>query len=98
MVHDARVYGDGEYGKRVPYVYAHGKLEDDLGTDLVNLYEGDYHLNNGLVAYTLDGKPVIFFLYKHPTFGHLTGIVCYTDDKEACAYGKRLVESKPKIF
>ena len=85
--------------KRVPFVYAHGKLEEDLGSDIIYLFLGDNKFCNGLVAYTADRKPVRFHLYKHPRTFELTGIVTYSsEDKEAYEYGKRLVEEKPERF
>ena len=110
MVLDARIATEAELEqmenshvrsmyKRVPFVYAHGKLEDDLGTDIVYLFTGDYHLRNGLIAYTQKGKPVRFHLYKHPRTFELTGVVTYScEDKEAYQFGKRLVEEKPERF
>lgn len=85
--------------KRVPFVYAHGKLKDDLGTDIVYLFLGDNKLCNRLVAYTSNMEPVMFHLYKHPRTFELVGVVTYCcDDKEAYEYGKKLVEDKPEKF
>lgn len=85
--------------KRVPFVYAHGQLEEDLGTDIIYLFEGDYHLRNGLVAYTTNLEPVCFHLYKHPRTLELTGIVTYCrKDKESYEFGKKLVEARPDRF
>lgn len=86
--------------QRVPFVYAHGKLESDMGTDIIYLCKGDYGLRNGLVAYTQDNRAVRFHLYRHPRTFELTGIVTYCDgsDKEAYEYGKRLVEERPDRF
>lgn len=85
--------------KRPGYVYAHGKLEADLGTDIIYLFLGDQKLCNGLIAYTQDWKPVCFHLYKHPRTLELTGIVTYScDDEESYRYGKRLVDERPERF
>lgn len=85
--------------KRVPFVYAHGKLEDDLGANVIYLFLGDNRLCNGLVAYTSKRKPVRFHLYKHPRTLELTGVVTYScEDRDAYEYGKRLVEEKPEKF
>lgn len=85
--------------KRVPFVYAHGKLEDDLGTDVFYMFLGDNRLCNGLRAYRPNGKPVRFHLYKHPRTLELTGIVTYScEDRESYEYGKRLVEERPERF
>lgn len=104
MVHDARIISDQEFMEsptrayeRPGFIYAHGKLEDDMHTDLFYLYLGDYHLQDGLVAYYKD-KPVRFFLYRHPDMLRLTGIVAYCDDKEACLYGQNLVKERPDRF
>ena len=107
---DARIISEGQYDrlendhirsfyKRVPFVYAHGKLEDDFGTDIFYLFLGEYHLNDRLIAYTDEGKPVCFHLYKHPRTFEKVGIVTYScDDKEAYQYGRKLVQSKPDRF
>ena len=85
--------------KRPGYVYAHGKLEKDLGTDIIYLFLGDYKLCNGLIGYTQDYKPVCFHLYKHPRTLELTGIVTYSsEDIESYRYGKKLVEERPYRF
>lgn len=85
--------------KRPGYVYAHGKLEDDLGTDIIYLFLGDQKLCNGMIDYTQDYKPVCFHLYKHPRTLELTGVVTYSnEDKEAYQYGKMLVEKRPESF
>lgn len=89
----------GTFYKRVPYVYAHGKLADDLGTDIVYLFKGDNNYCNGLRAYTQQGKPVRFHLYRHPRTFELVGIVTYScEDQESYDYGKRLVEERPERF
>lgn len=88
--------------KRIPFVYAHGKLQDDLGSDLFYLFlPMEWELCDGLRAYVRSsGKPVRFFLYKHPRTFELTGVVVYCDgsDSEAYAYGRSLVENKPDRF
>lgn len=83
---------------RIPFVYAHGKLEEDLGTDIIYLFLGSYHLNNGLIAYTSDFKPVKFHLYRHPRTFELTGIVAYISDRESSLYGAKLVIERPERF
>lgn len=82
------------------YVYAHGWLEDDLDTDIVTIKKGDEPLRNDSLGFLGSeyGKAVRFFLYEHPTFKHLTGIVCYTHDIKACEFGMRLVENQPIKF
>lgn len=85
---------------RIPFVYAHGKLADDLGSDIIHLQLFERRLHDGLVAYTDDCKPVRFHLYKHPRTFELVGIVTYCngEDKEAYDYGRKLVEQKPDKF
>ena len=84
---------------RVPFVYAHGELENDLGTDIIYLFLGDNHLCNGLIAYTMRGEPVRFHLYRHPETLECTGIVTYASrDEESYRYGERLVQERPKRF
>ena len=84
--------------KEVPFVYAHGQLAEDMGTDVVYLLKGDNNLCNGLRAYW-HGEPVRFHLYRHPKFGHLTGVVTYSmKDSVAYNFGRRLVEIKPATF
>ena len=85
--------------KRISFVYAHGRLETDFGTDIFYIFKGDSNICNGLIAYTQDNKPVKFYLYKHPRTFELTGIVTYcNEDKEANEYGRHLVELKPQKF
>lgn len=111
---DVECYGhNAQFFKRVSWVYAHGKLEEDMQSDIIYLYNFENNvmgmmgkLRNGFVAYynkvntdgTVTPKPVRFFLYKNPKFGHLQGIVTYCDDIEAYKYGNMLVEMKPERF
>jgi len=87
---------------RVHFVYAHGKLADDLGTDIIYLQLFEQRLHDGLIAYTDNWKPVRFHLYKHPRTLELVGIVTYCNsedkDKEAYDYGRKLVKQKPDKF
>ena len=106
---DARVLTDPEVEKiensairrmykRIPYVYAHGQLAKDMGTDVVYLFKGDNNLCNGMAAYW-HGEPVRFHIYRHPKYGHLTGVITYSmKDSWAYNFGKRLVELKPATF
>ena len=90
---------DGE-GLRIPWVYAHGKLEDDLKTDLFDVDLNGESVRDGLKALYKDKdgvKEVVFHLYRND-FGQLTGIATYADDEEAYAYGRKLVAEKPHIF
>ena len=91
----ASVVPDGQ-GKRIPWVYAHGKLEDDLKTDLFDVDLNGESVRDGLKA-LYHGKVVVFHLYRN-MHGLLTGIATYADDKEAFAYGRELVATKPSIF
>ena len=85
--------------KFVSFVYAHGKLQDDLGTDLIYLMLGDQKFCDGLIAYTDEWKPVRFHLYKNPRNFETTGVVTYScEDKEAYDYGRQLVKNKPTRF
>lgn len=84
--------------QRIPYVYAHGQLAEDMGTDVVYLFKGNNNLCNGLRAYW-HGEPVRFHLYRHPKFGHLTGVVTYSmKDSDGYNFGKELVALKPNTF
>lgn len=84
--------------KEVPFVYSHGQLAEDMGTDVVYLFKGDNNLCNGLRAYW-HGEPVRFHLYRHPKFGHLTGVVTYSmKDSDGYNFGKELVALKPNTF
>lgn len=90
---------DGE-GQRIPWVYAHGELEDDLKTDLFDVDLNGESVRDGLKALyeNKDGvKEVVFHLYRNG-FGQLTGIATYADDAEACAYGRKLVAERPLTF
>lgn len=98
-----RLYGEfdecDEYGcpqhdgERVAWVYAHGKLEDDMCHDC--FYADNADVKNGDKA-VYKGKEVVFHLY--PLRGRLTGIACYTDDQEAMTYGQSLVKEQPQLF
>ena len=82
--------------KRIPFVYAHGELEEDWGTDILYLFLGNNVLCNGLVAYTKNGEPVRFHLYRHPETLQLTGIVTYASrDKESYEYGEKIIKERP---
>ena len=84
--------------KPVHFIYAHGQLAEDMGTDVVYLFQGDNRLCNGMRAYW-NGEPVSFHLYRHPKFGHLTGVVTYSmKDSGSYEFGRRLVEIKPSTF
>ena len=88
---------DNEGSYRIPWVYAHGKLEDDLHTgDLFCTDLNGEVVENGMRA-TYNGKLVVFHLYRN-RFGQLTGVATYADDEEACAYGRNLVATKPDMF
>ena len=85
---------------RTPFIYAHGKLADDIGSDIIYLQLFEQRLHDGLVAYTDNWKPVRFHLYKHPRTFELVGIVTYCngEDMDAYNYGRKLVEQKPDKF
>ena len=96
VIKDVSVTLTKEGGKFLSYIYAHGILEDDLGTDIVSANLNGAELKNGLTG-TYNGKDVIFYIYMSD-FGHTTGVVVYKDDEEANEYGKKLVEAKPHTF
>ena len=81
---------------RPGFIYAHGKLDDDMKTDVFNINIDDKDVVDGLKA-EYNGKECVFHLYQGH-FGHLTGIVTYSDDEEACDYGRKLKEEKPVTF
>lgn len=85
--------------KEVPFVFAYGQLAKDMGSDVVYLFKDSfYNLRNGMITFW-HGEPVRFHLYRHPKFGHLTGVVTYAmKDSLAYNFGKRLVELKPAMF
>lgn len=86
---------DGE-GQRIPWVYAHGRFEKDLGIDIFDVDRNGEVVRDGMKALYHD-KVVVFHLYRNAD-GQLTGIATYADDEEACAYGRSLVAKKPELF
>lgn len=85
--------------QQVPFVYAHGQLAEDMGTDKVYMFKGfENRLCNGMRAYW-HCDAVVFHLYRHPNFGHITGVVTYSmKDSDAYNFGKELVKTKPITF
>ena len=87
--------GDANF-KSPGFVYAHGKLEDDLKTDLFVIDLKGHSLKDGLRA-RYNGKNVVLHLYTND-IGQLTGVATYVDDEDAFNYGRNLVVTKPRLF
>ena len=100
---DARIIGEreleelresksGMYNlyKRVPWVYAHGRLEDDMGTDLVYLLS-TMQPRDRFKAYYKD-KCVMFHMYRNRRNYEWCGLVTYADDIKAYAFAREVVD------
>ena len=92
----AEILPDG-VGRRIHWVYAHGRLEKDMNTDLFSVNLNGATVEDGMKA-TYKGKPVVLHLFRDRSHGMLTGIATYEDDIEACTYGRSLVKERPSVF
>lgn len=94
------IYSDNEKGGnntiRPSFCYAHGTLEDDLGSDIFAIdssfnenMAGEYSIKPGQYKCNFNGKPCT--LYVGGKRRGLDGLVCYDDDQEAKEYIKQYI-------